>query len=78
VSEWTVTTLKEHYDALLTERDLRYQQRFEAGEKRLDGMNEFRGALKDAQSTFVTWPMVVTLIIAACAIMGVVAGFMRK
>ena len=85
VSEWTVSTLKEHYDTVLAlilahqaelskERDLRFQQRFEAGEKRLDGMNEFRGALNDAQKTFVTWPNVLALIFAACAMTSAVLG----
>lgn len=67
MSGWTTETLKEHYDSLQSERELRYQQRFESqeraleeakrsSERRLDGMNEFRGALTDAQKTFVTWP----------------------
>jgi hypothetical protein len=93
MSGWTTETLKEHYDSLQYERELRYQQRFESqeraleeakrsSEKRLDGMNEFRGALTDAQKTFVTWPMVVALILSGCTITGtavvVVTFFMRK
>jgi len=89
VSEWTVSTLKEHYDVvndlhakLEDERQLRYQQRFEASERRLDGMNEFRAALSEAQKTFVTWPVLLAIVIAACAVTGtavtVVLFFMRK
>jgi membrane protein required for beta-lactamase induction len=82
MSEWTVDTLREHLETMLKERDLRFQQRFEAGEKRLDGMNEFRETLNDAQKTFVTWPVVVAFVVAACAITGTVVGlltfFMRK
>jgi hypothetical protein len=54
VSDWTVDSLKEHIEDKLKERDLRFQQRFEAGERRLDGMNEFRGTLSDQSKTFVT------------------------
>lgn len=85
MSEWTVDTLKEHYDVvfalirahrheLAQERDLRLQQRFDAGEKRLDGMNEFRGALNDAQKTYITWSSAITLIFAACAVTGAIVG----
>jgi hypothetical protein len=76
VSEWTVDTLKEHIEQMLIERDLRFQQRFDAGERRLDGMNEFRSTLTDQQKTFVTWPMVIALILAACTITGTVVGLM--
>jgi membrane protein required for beta-lactamase induction len=79
---WTVKTLKKHYDAILQEKDLRYQQRFEAGEKRLDAMNEFRAALSDAQKTFVTWPVLMAIILAASTITGtivlVATFFIRK
>jgi membrane protein required for beta-lactamase induction len=89
VTQWTVSTLKEHYDVvnvlhakLEDERQLRYQQRFEATERRLDGMNEFRAALSDAQKTFVTWPVLLAITVASCAVMGtavtVVLFFMRK
>ena len=54
MNEWTVATLKEHFDAMLVALDLRLQQRFEAGERRLDGMNEFRESLDDAQKTYIT------------------------
>jgi hypothetical protein len=57
--------LRKYIDRIMAERDLRYQQRFEsqekaleeakrASEKRLDGMNEFRGSLTDAQKTYIT------------------------
>jgi hypothetical protein len=54
MSEWSVDTLKEYLDTKFRERDLRYQQRFDASERRLDGMNEFRAALNDAQKTYIT------------------------
>jgi hypothetical protein len=35
-SAWTVDTIRAHFEAVLAERDLRYQQRFDAQEKALD------------------------------------------
>jgi len=82
VSGWTLKTLKKYFDAALTAKDKRDQQRFESGEKRLDAMNEFRAALSDAQKTFVTWPVVMAMILAACTITGTIVAvltfFMRK
>jgi hypothetical protein len=34
-TDWTIATLKEHFEAILIERDLRYQQRFEASQSAL-------------------------------------------
>jgi len=42
MSEWTVNTLKEHFDALLIEKDRALQAALVANEKRLDGLNELR------------------------------------
>jgi hypothetical protein len=58
-------SLRDYFDRIMTERDLRYQQRFDSQEKalekamrssesRLDGMNEFRESLSDAQKTYIT------------------------
>jgi hypothetical protein len=58
-------SLRDYIDRVMVERDIRYQQRFESqekaleeakrsSEKRLDGMNEFRGSLNDAQKTYIT------------------------
>ena len=61
---WTLETLRIYMDRVFNERDLRYQQRFQASEdalkeargaleKRLEGMNEFRSQLSDQAATFV-------------------------
>jgi 2-hydroxy-3-keto-5-methylthiopentenyl-1-phosphate phosphatase len=47
-------TLKEHFEALLHSLDLRAEQARQSMEKRLEGMNEFREAIKDQASKFPT------------------------
>ena len=71
---WTIETLKEYLEALMKERDVRLQQRFEAGERRLDGMNEFRDALSDAQKTYITKSEAMSMIFAACSITSAVCA----
>lgn len=89
---WTVGTVKASFERLLVEVDRRYQQRFEsqeraleqariASEKRLDGMNEFRQALTDASSKYITRQEAYAMIIAACAVTGALveaANFFMK
>jgi hypothetical protein len=81
--------LREHIDALMEQRDLRYQQRFEAqeraisearaaAEKRLDGMNEFRGTIQDVIGRCITRQEAIAMILAACAVTGAILGFLRK
>jgi hypothetical protein len=91
-SGWTVETLKTVVDQRFADADRRYQQRFEsqeraleqarlASEKRLDGMNEFRQALTDASSKYITRQEAYAMIIAACAITGTLveaANFFMK
>ncbi len=61
MSEWTVETLKEHFEALIEEINKRYEQRFlssenaiekrdAATEKRFESVNEFRQTLADITS----------------------------
>lgn len=52
-SGWTLDTLKAYYDTRLAEKDLRDQQRFEATERHLNTMNEFRGSLEDQSRKFI-------------------------
>jgi hypothetical protein len=65
MSDKEVITVKEYFNAVLSERDKRTEQRFElmaeavrkaevAHEKRLEGMNEFRNQLSDQAETFLT------------------------
>jgi CHASE3 domain sensor protein len=81
--------LREHIDALMEQRDLRYQQRFEAqeraisearaaAEKRLDGMNEFRGTIQDVIGRYITRQEAIAMILAACAVTWAILGFLRK
>ena len=63
-TQWTLVTLKEHYDYILLQRDVRIEQKFESLEKaveeannalnkRFESVNEFRSTLSDQQATFV-------------------------
>lgn len=63
-SQWTLVTLKEHYDYVLEQRDLKIDQKFQALEQavkiandamneRFESVNEFRATLTDQQATFV-------------------------
>jgi hypothetical protein len=64
VSEWTVDTLKEHFDAILVEKDKAISAALlaakeavtkaeTASDKRFENVNEFRQTLSDQTSTFV-------------------------
>jgi hypothetical protein len=64
VSDWTVDTLKEHFDAILVEKDKAISAALLAAEKavtkaetasdkRFEGVNEFRQALSDQTNTLV-------------------------
>jgi hypothetical protein len=83
----------EYVLAVMNERDLRYQQRFDAqeeaireykssSEKRLEGMNEFRGTVSDVIGKCITRSEAMALVMAGCAVTGAVIGvisfFMRK
>jgi hypothetical protein len=63
-NQWTIQTLKEHYDYVLKERDEKINQKFEslelavlkaeqATEKRFESVNEFRSQLADQGRTFI-------------------------
>jgi hypothetical protein len=65
MSEWTVDTLKEHFEALLDQRDKQIALALSAAEKavtkaetatekRFDSVNEFRQTLTDQNKTFAS------------------------
>jgi hypothetical protein len=90
----------EYVLAVMNERDLRYQQRFDAqeeaireykssSEKRLEGMNEFRGTVSDVIGKCITRDEARAQILASCSItgaamavimvvIGLISFFMRK
>ena len=47
-------SLREYIDTLLEARDKETDRAYQSMEKRLEGMNEFRDALKDQSSTYLT------------------------
>jgi hypothetical protein len=64
VSDWPTDLLKEHLETLMRERDIRYEQRFNAQEaataevksttdQRFAAVNEFRGAMSDRDRLFM-------------------------
>ena len=50
----TLVTLKEYVEARLESIEKAAEVAYRAMEKRLEGMNEFRGQIKDQASTFIT------------------------
>ena len=80
---WNIDTLKEHVFAVMDERDMRYEQRFQASQKAIDeaktetqkkfeNTNEWRGLVSDTQKNYVTRSEVFALVGAAAAIVGIV------
>jgi len=53
VSEWTIDTLKKHFDRRFKDQDRAVTKALAATEKRFDSVNEFRQTLADQQTTFV-------------------------
>jgi hypothetical protein len=51
---WDAETLKEYVDKLFEDRDRALEAALAAMEKRLDGMNEIRGQMKDQANTLAT------------------------
>jgi hypothetical protein len=88
MTEWTVTTLKEHFEALRAD-DLRavaelaasnekaLQETRTATEKRFDSVNEFRGSLSDQTKTYVTKAELYAGLIAVTAIIGAATAVLR-
>lgn len=52
----------EHQREISRIKDENIKTAYAAQDKRLDGMNEFRDALKDSNATYVTWPALLGLI----------------
>lgn len=70
--EWTVETLKAHYDAILEARNRELDRALAANDKRLDGLNEMRGIMADSQSKFITRREAMWAIMALLALIGLV------
>jgi hypothetical protein len=72
---WTPSTLFDHFTALNAARDEATKTALNAADKRLDGMNEFRKSLDDAQATYLTrseaWGFLVGTFVALATIVGV-------
>lgn len=49
----------------------------EANDKRLDVMNEFRGTIEDSNSTYVTWPALLGLIVGVSGFIFGYANFQK-
>lgn len=62
----------EHQREISRIKDEHIKTAYAAQDKRLDGMNEFRDALKDSNATYVTWQALIGLIIG---VSGFVFGF---
>jgi hypothetical protein len=52
--KWNVNSLKDYFDTKFTSIERATSVAYEAMDKRLDGMNEFRNALKDQTSKSIT------------------------
>jgi len=52
-SDWTIRTLKKHFDRRFKDQDRAVSKALAATEKRFDSVNEFRQTLADQQTTFV-------------------------
>jgi hypothetical protein len=72
VSGWTVDTLKAHYDSILEARDVAVKNALAANEKRLDGLNEIRGIMSDAQAKFITRREAIAMLMFILALLALV------
>lgn len=88
-SSWTIDSLKAHFDELRTadkelstDRDKRYEQRFQAQESAQasykTSSNEFRGTLSDQAGRFVTRSELGGYLMGFVIIMGVLAAWMNR
>lgn len=74
---WTPATLYTHFVTVLIERDKAVTAALAASDKRLDGMNEFRESLNDAQKTFITRGEFYAFIAVAGVVGGIVGHFLK-
>ena len=74
MSEWTVDTLKAHYDAIFDARSEAIRQALDANEKRLNALNEIRSILSDQQSKFITKTEAVALVTVVSVVVGAVVA----
>jgi type IV secretory pathway TrbF-like protein len=54
MSEWTIDTLKEHFESLLSERDKALDLQFKENSRRLDTLNHAHEKAVEVQHTYVT------------------------
>jgi|ERR1700722_486837 len=54
MSEWTINTLKEHFESLFRERDKALDLQFKENSRRLDALNHAHEKAVEVQHTYVT------------------------
>lgn len=68
----------EHQREISRIKDENIKTAYNAQDKRLDGMNEFRETLKDSNSTYVTWQALIGLIIGVSGFLFGYATYRRN
>jgi hypothetical protein len=76
--EWTVTTLKAHYDAILEARNRELDRALAANDKRLDGLNEMRGIMSDSWAKFITRREAMAMMMFLIALIGLVFSLTKR
>lgn len=74
-SEWTVATLKIHFDELRKADELRLNAAFEAAKEKSESHNALIEAMERQQHTFVTKGMVLTAMGAALTVLGLMIAY---
>ncbi len=86
-TEWTVSTLKEHFDQLrasdqeaiaaaLAAAEKAVTKAEEASSKRFESVNEFRQTLSDQTATFLTRKEAMAALTAVVAVIGVMVSIL--
>lgn len=68
----------EHQKEISRIKDENIKTAYAAQDKRLDGMNEFRDALKDSNATYVTWPALLGLIFGTAGFIFGYSGYKKN
>lgn len=68
----------EHQREIGRIKDENIKTAYASQDKRLDGMNEFRDALKDSNATYVTWPALLGLIVGVSGFIFGYANYKAK
>ena len=80
-----INDFKDWVKSIFEERDKKYDQRFrgieeatqkkaESLEKRFEGVNEFRGAMNDAASKYITRSEAMAMIVAISTVIAAIVG----